>query len=111
MNRVEEIRARLAAATPGPWGPGTKQSDTVVSLNPGVPVSKDEANWYGAPFIGESMHEVDRELIANCPGDLAYLLDLLGAVSPGGAYACCGEPRTASDVCASCAVESGEVNQ
>jgi hypothetical protein len=109
MSRVEEIRARLAAATPGPWSSGTKQSDTVVSLNPDVPVSTDEANWYGGAFIGESMRSADQDLVANCPGDLDYLLDLLGALSPGGAYACCGEPRTASDVCASCAVESGEL--
>ena len=75
MSRVDEIRARLAAATPGPWKhtPGVAFKHYVHSL--------DEREEFG--FSLQVMHwrdgescraEENAELIAHVPEYLAYLL-------------------------------------
>ncbi len=65
-DRAEEISARLAAATAGPW------------RNPGHAVVW--AGWPGPPLrfvadCGTKAHNNDADLIANAPADLSWLLD------------------------------------
>lgn len=76
MSRIEEIRARLSAATPGPWR--TQRADEesgeidweVMSGAKGTPVARvSEADDYGLPTT-----RGDAALIAAAPADLAYLL-------------------------------------
>lgn len=63
--RVEEIRDRLAKATPGPWEKEGKDFDFVV---------RTETNKYLKGY-GIRCGEKDADLIANAPQDLAYLLE------------------------------------
>lgn len=69
--RLQEIKERLAAATPGPWN-----------------VLYDDGSLHGTPeeyFVNFDAHrdstnierEADAEFIANAPSDIAYLLDLV----------------------------------
>lgn len=82
--RNDEIRARLAAATPGPWGPGVP-CDSIVSQNPEVLAiyqdPADHARYYGGACIAESMRESDRDLVMNAPADIAHLLALVEAAA------------------------------
>ncbi len=68
MTRIDEIKKRLAAATPGPW-------------------LKHEA-YHVICKVGEALHgivcrlppkDTDADLIANAPADLAYLIERLEA--------------------------------
>lgn len=72
---LEPIRARLAAATPGPWF--RRQIGT---LAPEV-ASHHTTTWYGSPcteaVVTHGFHndnDLDLDLIANAPSDLAALL-------------------------------------
>ncbi len=63
--RVEEIRARLAAATRGPWSAPTDDADALYGEG-------------GAAYVGSlCAREEDESLIANAPADIAYLLERL----------------------------------
>lgn len=73
MDRLDEIRARLAAATPGPW------------KNTGTGVNQDAEWWYSVEDAGGewvydragvyACREQDADFIAHAPTDMAYLLD------------------------------------
>jgi hypothetical protein len=85
MDRLNEIKIRLAAATPGPWELSTIQPDAVISkdtvalemLRPDI--RQKELGWYGGAFVGESLSPNDRDLVAHAPADLAYLLGIAEA--------------------------------
>jgi hypothetical protein len=68
--RVDEIRQRLEAATPGPWKADATENDVpVVCVDgpiPGTATVLFEGDWAEQP---------DAELIAHAPDDLAFLLD------------------------------------
>ena len=71
------IKARLAAATPGPWGIQGAQSDYEI-VGPGPSVE----GWTQGPFVLEfstwpsprALKWKDAELIAHAPGDIAALV-------------------------------------
>jgi hypothetical protein len=69
VSREDEIRARLEAATPGPW----EASPAPDYPDPGIGFAWDVMRGRevvaGAPMVG-----TDADLIANAPADLAYLL-------------------------------------
>lgn len=72
MTRLEEIEARLAAATPGPWG-----SD---HISGGQEVCDCGYNVHVRPFSGDVRKGsegamFDATLIAHAPADLRLLLD------------------------------------
>jgi len=69
--QLAEIRARLAAATPGPW---TRSYEIVLLDDLGL------RDWY-AKLVGPSLHRhnhmmktVDVDFIAHAPTDMAALL-------------------------------------
>lgn len=68
MLDIEPIKARLAAATPGPW-----QTITTVETDIGTEHLVTEADM-DAGCIGTSPQAADAELIANAPTDLAALI-------------------------------------
>ena len=69
----EAIKARLDAATPGPWREG-KVSGTVVSDTPQTWNDGLDYEYYGGYPICESALTGDLEFIANAPTDIAELL-------------------------------------
>lgn len=78
-DRLDEIRARADAATPGPWGVWTSMDNTRDILSeaehPAVPL----AGLYGRdgsehPTAGE---DADADFIAHARSDIPYLLDRL----------------------------------
>lgn len=88
-DRVEEIRARLKAATPGPWGVTSFESEHVQTmLNAGQgecwAVWADVDGHCLAPATTGNgpTSEANAEFIAHAPGDLAFLLSLLEQVPP-----------------------------
>lgn len=74
MDRTDEIRARLDAATPGPWEVDTNEpfsQDIVGIVGPsGYVLLLEEQDESECPVT-----EADADLIANSPADLAYMLD------------------------------------
>ena len=74
---LDPIKARLAAATPGPWGIQGAQSDYEI-VGPGPSVG----GWTQGPFVLEfstwpsprALKWKDAELIAHAPSDLAALV-------------------------------------
>ena len=87
MTRIDEIRARLAASTPGPWEAhesppgvwGVWRHIDLADLPDGGLVDYEIAQQ------GDESTLADSHLIANAPADLAFLLDvvndLVGALS------------------------------
>lgn len=83
MTRLEEIEARLAAATPGPWfrspegGLRLDGMSTVRAREGNRPVARiravDRAELQDDP---DAQTEADAEFIAHAPADIAYLLSL-----------------------------------
>lgn len=76
MDRIEEIRDRLKAATPGPWewklyqGKGDSAGFQYAHLeSPGKRIISASSSVY--PWS-----ESDADLIAHTPDDMAYLLSL-----------------------------------
>lgn len=69
-DRADQISARLAAATPGPWVREGREVYRGCSCN--------------GEFLTSTTHDPDADLIANAPADLAWLLSerkrLLAAV-------------------------------
>lgn len=77
--RIEQIRERLEAATPGPWvkDPSTGGPDCGFIYSPdGDPVCQVFSNGYCVERQ-EEYGEFDVELIAHAPSDIAYLLSEL----------------------------------
>lgn len=79
--REQEIRERLAAATPGPWWVEGMGGITMDGKRDGYHVHANAPD--GRLFrvgAGNRSSESDAELIANAPADLAYLLEELERV-------------------------------
>lgn len=79
MTRLAEIEARLAAATPGPWGvdhddEGVFNDTCVVQGNYGWVASGPDSRY---PAYDEDTEQgrADAELIAHAPADLAALVE------------------------------------
>ena len=77
MNEIQEIEARLAAATPGPWDvetiPETGESRVFVRSNTGDPMLDVSVAPHG-------VRAEDAEFIAHAPEDIRALLDEVKAV-------------------------------
>lgn len=71
--KLEQIKARLKAATPGPWGFHTSYPAMEPTLEI---ISKPKQTSICDMVYGT---EYDRDLIANAPTDLAYLLKCLSS--------------------------------
>lgn len=71
---LDPIKAREAAATPGPWGESPKQPDAVISLAPGATRRGTFDYDYGGAFIGESMLRADRAFVCAARTDVPALL-------------------------------------
>lgn len=78
--RVSEIRARLAAATQGQWivGAGVHYG-SIVAVN-----DDGERLDFICQDLDMDDRPEDRDLIANAPADLAYLLDRVAALEAEG---------------------------
>lgn len=68
---IQEIKARLEAATPGPWW---WEDDILCANEPYVVVVKP---WFDDDKYENTVHvfKHDAEFIANAPTDIRYLLD------------------------------------
>lgn len=73
MTRIEEIEARLAAATPGPWEAAFGGTDALVKKPDGSSIS------CGDIIYAHRYPKADATFIANAPDDIRYLLDELRA--------------------------------
>lgn len=78
--RIDQIRARLAAATPGPWEADEKRPRWITTA---APIEIDEADWgpeghtmyrLGTNADDRAWRYADVTLIANAPADIAWLL-------------------------------------
>lgn len=67
-DRLQEIRARLDAATPGPWHVHPVGSIEVRRLD------------YSGFVVARANHDDDADLIAHAPADLAWLLAEIDAL-------------------------------
>lgn len=71
MSRFDEVKARLRAATPGPWEGHNLTGDT------GVICHEDGIVYAGGDIlhvVGLKNHD-DLRLIANAPADIKYLIE------------------------------------
>lgn len=95
MSRIDEIRERWAAATPGPWstrrdgytlrGLGNRCRTLVrvgTEYNAGNVIAQVELGGPGAVYNTWGAVDGNAEAIARAPDDIAYLLGLLEAVRP-----------------------------
>lgn len=98
MPRLDDIRARLAAASPGPWhwteekdqwGPtGPDLSTVAVEHTYTINDGSTRTEWYGDAVVSAWGHDAwgitvepgDADLIAHAPTDLAALTSALDAV-------------------------------
>ena len=67
-DRLDEIRARAEAATPGPWGQGNINSGDGISL---LDVYSEHAGYVKVASVWDSE---DRDFIAHAREDIPYLL-------------------------------------
>jgi hypothetical protein len=75
VTRIDDIKARLAAATPGPWRYWTNGFDRYVIGNEDPKTGTFESIIGGEPHEGAiDENDPNCTLIANAPADLAYLL-------------------------------------
>jgi hypothetical protein len=72
--RIDEIKARLAAATPAPWS--WEAGDSVIEGPRGgaLVYVAEYANLNTVQAQGEDFSSADATLIANAPADIAFLL-------------------------------------
>lgn len=72
MTKLEEIRKRLEAATPGPWGfvPGQKSMQVYSEAD-------GDDHIYSGEWVAEVGLLADQQLIAHAPSDLALLLAIV----------------------------------
>lgn len=78
-DRLAEIRKRLYAATPGPWGKRRNISNTQNLIGAARAGSKKrlllaELSW-GGPMPPKAESEANAAFIAHAPEDIAYLLE------------------------------------
>jgi hypothetical protein len=86
--RETEIRARLEAATPGPWEVvdyrrGDSESDTWLGVIQGAFEILDERFQVGHvkySALPPKVNIANAALIAHAPGDLAFLLELVSSL-------------------------------
>lgn len=77
VTRLEEIRARLNAATPGPWRTSWRGIDPdVVSIEGGICHAED-CDCDGPDLV---LAEADAAFIAHAPEDIAFLLARVAAL-------------------------------
>lgn len=79
-DRLKDIRARLEAATPGPWSwkeVGDVEERVFWILRPGVLIS---AETDGTPG-GDEIDRANASLIAHSPADIEYLLGIVEAAA------------------------------
>lgn len=81
MTRLQQIRARLAAATPGKWVT-EKSSNCSVTSDACKTVYSHDKKFYEHKIV-ECVLTPDAQLIANAPADLTALADALD-VAVGG---------------------------
>ncbi len=74
MSRLEEIRARVEAAAPGPWF--TDPSERCMIGGGDI----QDINWTG-PWIAETYTSDDSDFIAHAREDVPYLLSDLARVT------------------------------
>lgn len=74
--RIDEIRARLAAATEGPWD----RRDESRARGPARVHLRGAHDPDGYTLVGVIHSHRDADLIANAPADLAYLLEQVRAL-------------------------------
>lgn len=72
--RLDEIEARVAAATPGRWEP-----ECDIEAHGSVPSSYSVVSDGTYERVGESISKEDAALIANAPADLRHLLAIARA--------------------------------
>jgi hypothetical protein len=74
MSRIDAIKARLAAATPGPW---KARTTGVAGGDHWYVCDKDQsiASIHASDGEDEAQREPDAEFIANAPTDVAHLLN------------------------------------
>lgn len=78
MNRIAEVKARLEAATPGPWAREANKNNEFhpeVEWTQTILTADEEAFICIAEAFGEDDKD-NFELIANAPSDIAFLLAL-----------------------------------
>lgn len=75
MSRLDEIEARLSAATPGPWAIGTNEKNCLIIG------SRQTQGWVcvGDPDAAPEAQD-DAALIAHAPEDLSALVAVVKAV-------------------------------
>lgn len=88
--RLDEIRQRLAAATPGPWHASRAQWDDELLISTNQPEPRlGYAGWNGLaiacgctdqPDEGLQVARCNAAFIAHAPTDIAYLLEQLATV-------------------------------
>lgn len=84
MTRIDEIKARLAAATPGPWEPCERGAENPVIKGQGSFIENGEqtnlfmAMWpchdIADTVAAEDLTYNNIELAANAPADIAFLI-------------------------------------
>jgi hypothetical protein len=80
VTRIDDIKARLAAATPGPWRYWTNGFDRYVIGNEDPKTGTFESIIGGEPHEGAiDENDPNCTLIASAPTDLAYLLRIAEA--------------------------------
>jgi len=78
--RIQQIRERLEAATPGPWYPGFAWPNAIY---------KNKALTKQLGTVGKNSHindengKIDAEFIANAPQDIADLLAVVEVLEAG----------------------------
>lgn len=73
MNRLNEIKARLKAASPGPWNVGYNWEQQ----HPGLFIYEKQSTDCGTIITAgdeAALSKEDAEFIANAPDDIAFLL-------------------------------------
>lgn len=107
MDKLNEIRARLDAATPGPLEAEHRESLDWLSSSPYINTAGHEAGSKihtgdpGNPIWGSCWPHrnarADAEFIANAPADIAWLLDQLAEAWEKGARTAFYSGRAGSD--------------
>ena len=72
LNKLREIRERLAKATPGPWKVWRPEDDDERYI---IPTRDDEKGFIAEADLRRKEVDWNALLIAHAPTDLAYLLD------------------------------------
>ena len=81
QERIAQIRARVEAATPGPWKVQTDSDDDPDNYWPWRVITDDETGVIVDFTGGDIPPDEDAALIANAPADLAWLTRELDAAT------------------------------